>query len=368
MIEAKNPENECARMAFLRQLRILETPVEERFDRITRIVCRSLNVPISAISLIDDDRQWFKSVQGLDVSETPRNTAFCAHAILEDRPFIVPDARSDPRFANNPLVTSDPSIRYYAGIPLDMGGEIRIGTLCAIDRQPREITDEQLAILQDLTAMVRSELQSVALSEAHLKLIEEFKQAERAALIDPLTRLWNRAGGENLLKREWEISVRKSTPLSIALLDIDRFKSINDTHGHDVGDDVIRHFARTMISVLRTYDIVCRWGGEEFLIVLPGCEQDDLHTKLDRILNAIRSTVAKTSAGDIAATASIGAITVSPSRTDDQGVYIKRADKALYRAKGGGRDRFIIDYEAVAMGSLDAGTARATLPEQLLNA
>ena len=167
MIEAKKPNNENARMTFLQQLQILDTPIEERFDRITRIVCKSLDVPISAISLIDDDRQWFKSIQGLPVAETPRNIAFCAHAILEDRPFIVPDATRDARFASNPLVTSEPGIRYYAACPLDMGDDIRIGTLCAIDRRPREITEDQLAILKDLTAMVRSELQSMALCEAH---------------------------------------------------------------------------------------------------------------------------------------------------------------------------------------------------------
>jgi GAF domain-containing protein len=183
MIEPKKPENECTRLAFLRQLRILETPIEARFERITRIVCRSLNVPISAISLIDEDRQWFKSIQGLPASETPRNIAFCAHAILEDKPFIIPDASLDARFSNNPLVNSDPHIRFYAGCPLDMGEGIRIGTLCAIDSSPREITVDQLEILQDLAEMVRSELQSVALSQAHIDLIEQCKEAERAALV-----------------------------------------------------------------------------------------------------------------------------------------------------------------------------------------
>lgn len=104
-MEAKLPQNEEQRLAVLRQLNILDTPIEERFERITRMVCRSLKVPIAAISIVDESRQWFKSIQGLNASETPREIAFCAHAILRDELLLVEDATQDERFADNPLVT-----------------------------------------------------------------------------------------------------------------------------------------------------------------------------------------------------------------------------------------------------------------------
>lgn len=158
MIKPKAPENETQRLQALRDLEILDTEVEDRFDRITRIVCRALEVPISAVSLIDERRQWFKSVQGLAVRETPRDVAFCAHAILRDDPLIVTDATADPRFADNPLVRGEPHIRFYAGLPLSLPGSLRIGTLCAIDSRPRDLTEEQLQILTDLRSIVETEL------------------------------------------------------------------------------------------------------------------------------------------------------------------------------------------------------------------
>ena len=115
-MKAELPKNEKERLAALKQLNILDTPLEERFERITRIVARSLNVPIAAISLIDESRQWFKSIQGLSDSETSRDVAFCAHAILDDELLLIPDATQDERFANNPLVTEKPFIRFYAWI------------------------------------------------------------------------------------------------------------------------------------------------------------------------------------------------------------------------------------------------------------
>lgn len=121
MLEPPIPPDEQQRLAVLRSLHILDTPPEERFDRITRTAQRLFNVPIALISLIDAHRQWFKSCQGLPVSETPRGISFCGHAILADTPLIIPDALLDPRFADNPLVTGEPRIRFYAGDAADTG-------------------------------------------------------------------------------------------------------------------------------------------------------------------------------------------------------------------------------------------------------
>jgi PAS domain S-box-containing protein len=152
--EAPLPHNEKERLAVLRSLDILDTPPEIAFDRITRAAARFLDVPICLVSLVDEDRQWFKSSYGLDAEETPRDVAFCSHAILGDAPLVVSDAAKDDRFAENPLFLGDPHVQFYAGIPLTLSDDIRLGTLCAIDHKPRQLTPEQLDFLSDLAGVV----------------------------------------------------------------------------------------------------------------------------------------------------------------------------------------------------------------------
>lgn len=153
------PANESARLRRLRDYKILDTPPEAAFDRVTRIAASVVGVPIALISLVDDQRQWFKSRVGLDAPETPRSLAFCAHAIMSNEVFEVQDAAIDPLFAKNPLVTGNPHIRFYAGAPLTTMEGVNLGTVCVIDRIPRALTPEQRIILQDLSALAVDELE-----------------------------------------------------------------------------------------------------------------------------------------------------------------------------------------------------------------
>lgn len=171
--------NEDDRLAALRTLQILDTPREERFDCFTRLLGKLLGTPIALVSLVDAERQWFKSCVGLTVTETPREYAFCAHAIMGDEAFVVPDATNDLRFQDNPLVVSDPNIRFYAGHPLRGPGGHRVGTLCAIDRKPRELSDHQREILQDLAAIVERELNLTELGTLQQRVIETQASYER---------------------------------------------------------------------------------------------------------------------------------------------------------------------------------------------
>ena len=159
MLKPLIPASEIARLQALRDLSLLDTPAEERFDRLTRIAQHILQVPIALVSLIDADRQWFKSRQGLDAQEIHRDISFCGHAILRPDVLVVADAVADQRFADNPLVLGAPSIRFYAGAPLTLSSGECVGTLCVIDRQPRQVTRAQLAALQDLAACVVEELE-----------------------------------------------------------------------------------------------------------------------------------------------------------------------------------------------------------------
>tara|TARA_R110001583_G_scaffold16518_13_gene67656 strand:+ start:497 stop:1000 length:504 start_codon:yes stop_codon:yes gene_type:complete len=154
----KNPENEVERLQTLRALNILNTPVEERFDRLTRMAKRLFDVPIVAISLVDKNRQWFKSCIGLDVRETSRDVSFCGHAILDNKILVVENAKEDERFADNPLVVNAPNVAFYAGCPIRaLDGQL-LGTLCLIDTKPRTMSTEDLEMLSDLAAIVEAEI------------------------------------------------------------------------------------------------------------------------------------------------------------------------------------------------------------------
>lgn len=170
MITPPLPVTEIERLTALHRLEILDTPAEERFDRITRLATRLFNVPIALVSLIDENRQWFKSCQGLNVRETSRDISFCGHAILRDKPLVIPDALEDKRFYDNPLVRDDPYIRFYAGQPLADAENNKLGTLCLIDRQPRRFEGSDLEALKDLAVLVEQELNNQQLNEA-MKLV-----------------------------------------------------------------------------------------------------------------------------------------------------------------------------------------------------
>lgn len=161
------PRNEADRLRSLRSYKILDTKPEERFDELTQLAAIICGVPISLITLIDADRQWFKSKVGLEIDETPRAQAFCTHAIMQPTMFEVEDATTDERFASNPLVTGDPHIRFYAGAPLATPDGHLLGTMCVIDRKPRTLTAEQKKALEILSRLVianmelRSDLQEL---------------------------------------------------------------------------------------------------------------------------------------------------------------------------------------------------------------
>lgn len=159
MIPASRPENEDERQRRLDELQILDTLEEQAYDDLTSLAAHICNTPIALVSLVDRDRQWFKSHRGLDATETPRDMAFCAHAILDERVMVVENAREDARFRDNPLVTGEPHVIFYAGAPLILGDNIRVGTLCVIDNHPRGLSATQLDALHALARQVVSQLE-----------------------------------------------------------------------------------------------------------------------------------------------------------------------------------------------------------------
>lgn len=207
MTSAPLPPNEAERLQILEQLDILDSPPEERFDRLTRLAAKLLNAPIVLLSLVDKQRQWFKSYEGMSTCETDRSISFCAHAILQEEPLVIPDTLKDKRFVDNPLVTGEPKIRAYLGIPLTIRPRLSVGTFCVIDTRPREFSPDEIASLKDIAAIAQEELTKEALNRAVKTLRQREHELEEAI---GEAKKANRAKGEFLAMMSHEIR----TPLN----------------------------------------------------------------------------------------------------------------------------------------------------------
>ncbi|MEJ7926034.1 sensor domain-containing diguanylate cyclase [Sphingobium sp. AN641] len=315
--------DEPGRLAALERYDILDTPAEGAFDKITQLVRAVLNVPMSAVSLIDADRQWFKSHPGLEISQTPRDVAFCDHTIRDSGPMIVPDATQDPRFCDNMLVTGDPGVASYAGVPLRTPDGYNIGSLCAIDTRPRAFDPAQIEILQSLAAII-------------VEQMELRRIAERDFLSGALTRRAFIAEMDKAIA----LFDRRQRPASLLLLDIDHFKRINDSHGHPVGDRTIQAVAELCTMLKRPSDSLGRIGGEEFALLLPETDEDDALLAAQRFCEAIAKLEIEHET-PIHVTASFGVAAIGTGRLHSDG-WLGAADAALYEAKRGGRNRVTV--------------------------
>jgi diguanylate cyclase (GGDEF)-like protein/PAS domain S-box-containing protein len=471
------PADEPARLQTLLDYDLLDTESETAFDDLVKLASQVCGTPIGLVTLVAQERQWFKARLGIEATETPRDIAFCAHAINDTKTFVVGDASKDARFAQNPLVLGDPFIRFYAGVPLEAPNGHNLGTLCVIDRVPHELTKEQEGALRilarqvmaqielrkkmrllevtlaeqekadralrvtderfrDLLDNMRGMVQSVAIDGKILYVNKSWrdklgytaeeaaslpfaavihpKEKERSAGIferairgevfktlpaklitkagqtlaveadiawrfeggkpvasrtifydvterdeqkqkiddyqkdleeanrsltllsvtDELTGLRNRRALQDRLEEDFGLARRHSWPLGLLMLDVDHFKQFNDTFGHLAGDEVLKRVARALQQNVRVTDFVCRFGGEEFAVLLPntglgGCVM---------LAENLRKVVEESAWELRTVTISIGVAGLWASCADTTSL-VQQADEALYRAKRGGRNR-----------------------------
>lgn len=318
MIEAPPYPLERKRLSSLQATGLLDTPLEERFERITRMVCRVLDVPIAVFNLLDRDRQHYKSAQGLSGTDAARSASFCDHTIHEKNMLLIPDTQVDRRFFDNPFVTGEyMNIGFYAGCPVRTPDGMPIGTLCAIDTKPRDMSPEQLTILRDLASMVETELKLVSLTGAQISLIDELRANGHAMLVDPLTRLWNRTGILKLLERESDDAVRRGGPLTVMAIGVDR-----------IGDVLLQGVAKKILSSLRAEDSIGRTGDAMFAVILADCAHDKALESAERLrrLIAAEPVIADDPSSNVAIRTGIA--TLYPDDLRDIGAMLARAEAA----------------------------------------
>jgi len=347
------PDNETRRLEVLDAYKILDTLPEQVYDDFTQLASIVAGCPTAMLSLVDDHRQWFKSRIGIDDEETSREIAFCAHAIVNPREvMVIPDATLDARFSANPLVTSDRHIRFYAGAPLVAPSGEAVGTICVMDREPRDITPEQSKALMILSRQIIAQLElrrnvaslekSVLEKESHVTHLREYqRELERVgrelrtqSMTDALTGAGNRRALEERLEEEYLRAKRYGADCSLVVIDVDYFKNLNDEFGHLEGDLVLQTVAALLKSSLREHDFLARYGGDEFVAILPSTHAMGALIMGERF----RRTINAASWGGKAVTISVGTATVHDGIVESMNL-LKEADTALYRAKHAGRNR-----------------------------
>ncbi len=351
MTDANVADTESARLAALASYGILDTLPEKSYDDLVAIAAGICDAPMGSVALFDADRKWFKSQRGFSLPQMPRNVAFGNHALQRPHEvLVVPDALADARFLNNPLVTGEHKVRFYAGAPLVSSGGAAVGTICVMDRTPRDLAPFQKEALAGLSRQVVNLLElGVAHREltSHLserewyerqllgyqqELIAENAQLTEVTRTDGLTGLFNRRAFSSIVKTAIDTSVIDCTPFAMGIIDIDHFKAINDRHGHPAGDTTLIAVAQALKSHCGELNTVARIGGEEFAIVLPGVDLAQATLQCEHL----RATV-EALPHHFQLTVSIG---ITAFRIGDSiSTVYARADEALYLAKRGGRNR-----------------------------
>ncbi|MFM7085550.1 MAG: GGDEF domain-containing protein [Cyanobium sp.] len=305
----------------LERYSLIGTAADEHFERIVELAGLIFGTPIALIFLVERQRQWFLCRRGLEASETPREQAFCAHAITADAVMVVPDARSDSRFCANPLVTGAPFIRFYAGAPLHSRDGHNLGTVCVIDQEPRQPTSVQLRALELLSELVMREI-----------------ELRHQARLCPITGAATRHTFLEIGALELQRAQQESTPLSLLCLDIDNLRLVNNRWGHTAGDQLLRALVDLLAGGLREQDYLARLGDGEFALLLVGQRGDQALVLAEQLRQAVTAIPGAHRQSDFQLHISGGLTSLAPGdRSIDD--LLRRADQALSLAKGNGRNQ-----------------------------
>jgi diguanylate cyclase (GGDEF)-like protein len=326
------------RCAAIKRYKILDTPDEAAFDDVTLLAARICRTPVAAISFVTADRQWVKAQVGLLVRQTPISQSFCAHVIERPGTCVIPDTLLDRRFADNPLVTGPPFIRFYAGVPIHDVDGIPIASLSVLDpvARPEGISQAEGEALHILASQVEAQLKlRRALILRDIEAVRHQRTTSQLTRIvnhDPLTGLPNRRLFQERCSQALLAAAASGERLAVMLIDVDHFKQINDSIGHDAGDALLCRFATRLRRFVRKTDTVARLGGDEFGIVFRGVGDDDQLSALLASLSLRLRAPFRHRGRIVDCRASIGAARY-PEHADAVDGLLKCGDLALGTAK-----------------------------------
>ncbi|RBO93447.1 diguanylate cyclase (GGDEF)-like protein [Pseudochrobactrum asaccharolyticum] len=328
------PANEAERLVSVRSLLPSDLTISDELNILTTLVQDVFHAASCSVTIIDEDWQRIAATSGIKAADCPREKSGCTHVVFSGQPLIVPDMRLHPAFRQQDYVTGEPGFRFYAGFPLAIDEGLTLGALCVIDTKPRDFDSHQCAEMRSFAQLASALL---SLQRKNTMLQSDKVTLRKNALTDPLTQLYNRRALKEHVAPFLRQHTESKQSAGILLLDMDNFKTINDTYGHPAGDRLLKQAADRIRSVLGADDIPVRIGGDEFCVILPAVQNDtDLQIIADRMVEAFRMPF-KISGHDVYSAASIGTLLTPEDGTTSEQLS-RHADKALYMAKARGRN------------------------------
>jgi len=333
MLNSSFASTQTLRLTELHSHDIFCTPLEARFDRLTRLARASLRVPVTAITVRAGQRLWFKSVVGWNIRELQLSDSLTERALASTEVVIIEDTHLDSTTVRHPLVAGGPKFRFYAGQALldHQGGPV--GAFEIFDLRPRTLLEQDLQNLHDLVQLARKELLTSDLHDAQIQLVKKLDVARREALMDSLTSVWNRRAADELLQKAIVNADESRDAIAVCVIDVNKFKAINDRYGHPSGDRALQKVAQSLVSSVRDGDAVCRTGGDEFMVIMPKVGAGEAETIAERLRRTVEQTSFRTRGGTIQLKVTTGIAVRRPGERLTAKDLVDAADSALYQAK-----------------------------------
>jgi len=340
------PADETALLVSLSATSLFGMPEDYVFDCVTNIGAQLFNAPVCSLALADGEKSCFNSCVEMDIREAFRNSALGGNAVADRESTVIEDTLQDERWLTDRLGRVAPQIRFFVRHPIRGLGGAALGTLYILDFKARAFPPEQQRLLHEFVFLIELSFFARGITTVQKALGAKLDLARHESLVDPLLRIWNRGAIKAIIDEQHKRALETLLPFSILMVDIDHFKKVNDHHGHIAGDAVLKAVTGVLLASMREDDELGRYGGEEFIAILPNTNAIDAEVLARRVKESVCDLKVQTLAGLIGCTVSIGVAEWAPTRPESLQALVHRADEALLSAKQCGRNRVHVSRPA----------------------